>query len=256
MYYYLYYVPKDSYACMLEGEFYPLTATFAHQPLLDRHQNNSFLDTSAMKGLLWLVFTVSVVTNDTSAYAFPQSRSISSTRSSSSSRYALLPKKTSKAPSTTSKTSPTTGPTDETKAIKPQRSLLKAVAAKTRPKSTFVSSEDDEESESASQQLAKLEAAANANKDELAAMLQAKLEEWKEMKAAGLLDRLKDLGEEGDSEVDYEQMVEALDQEMSSKRLLRRQRGMKKEDKKDGTSSVDGNSDDSSSGTGITSVVA
>ena len=210
-----------------------------------------------MNGLLWFVFTVSVVTNDTSAYAFPQSRSISSSRSSSSSRYALLPKKTSKAPSTTSKTSPTTGPTDETKAIKPQRSLLKAVAAKTRPKSTFVSTEDEEESETAAQQLAKLEAAANANKDEWAAMLQAKLEEWKEMKAAGLLDRLKDLGEEGDSEVDYEQMVEALDQEMSSKRLLRRQRGMKKnEDKKDGTISVDGNSDDSNSGTGITRIVA
>ena len=135
--------------------------------------------------------------------------------------------------------------------------MLKAVAAKTRPKSTFVSTEDEEESETAAQQLAKLEAAANANKDEWAAMLQAKLEEWKEMKAAGLLDRLKDLGEEGDSEVDYEQMVEALDQEMSSKRLLRRQRGMKKnEDKKDGTISVDGNSDDSNSGTGITRIVA
>ena len=202
-----------------------------------------------MNSLLWLVFTVSVVTNDTSAYAFPQSRSISASRSSSSSRYALLPKKTTKTTSATSKTSQTTSSADETRAVKPQKSLLKTVAAKARPKSTIVSSEDDEESETAAQQLAKLEAAANANKDEWAAMLQAKLEEWKEMKAAGLLDRLKDLGEEGDSEVDYEQMVEALDQEMSSKRLLRRQRGMKKVDNK--KDDVSGNGDDSSSGTGI-----
>lgn len=205
-----------------------------------------------MNGLIFLLFSVSFVTNDTSAYAFPQFRSISSSSSSRSSRYALLPKKTSKSPITTSKTSPMTNPTDEMKATKPQRSLLKAVGAKTRPKSTFVSNEDEEESEAAAQQLAKLEAAANANKDEWAEMLQAKLDEWKEMKAAGLLGRLKDLGEEGDSEVDYEQMVEALDQEMSSKRLLRRQRGMKKEDKKDGTNGVDGNNDDSNSGTGMT----
>ena len=206
-----------------------------------------------MKGLIWVVFTVSVVTTDTSAYAFPQSRSVSSSQSRCTSQYALLPKKTPKSSSITSKTSQSTSPTDETRAVKPQRSLLKTVAAKVRPKPTVVSSDDDEESETAAQQLAKLEAAANANKDEWAAMLQAKLDEWKEMKAAGLLDRLKDLGEEGDSEVDYEGMVEALDQEMSSKRLLRRQRGMRKEDnKKDSTNSDDAsaNGDESNTGTG------
>jgi hypothetical protein len=165
----------------------------------------------------------------------------------------LLPKKTSSAPNATYKTTATTGSKDETKVTKPQRSLLKTVVAKARPKSASVSNDDEEESETAAQQLAKLEAAANANKEEWAAMLQAKLEEWKEMKAAGLLDRLKDLGEEGDNEVDYEQMVEQLDQEMSSKRLLRRQRGTRKEDKKVGiiTDDVGGNGDDNHGGTGI-----
>ncbi len=81
--------------------------------------------------------------------------------------------------------------------------------------------------------MAKLEAAAAANKDEWDAMLKAKLEEWKEMKAAGILDKLSI----EDEDVSEEVIAEMDDM---SKRLLRRQRGKGINSKPEGGSDQEG----------------
>ena len=74
-------------------------------------------------------------------------------------------------------------------------------------------------SKAAKLELKRLETAAEANKEEFDALLKAKLDEWMEMKAAGILDKL---GMDGASE---ETVVEM---DAMSKRLLRRKRGTKK----------------------------
>ena len=97
-------------------------------------------------------------------------------------------------------------------------SLLKKISSRSVKRVAVSAEQDDAEPESAQEQLAKLEAAAAANKDEWDALLKAKLEEWKDMKAAGILDKLMI----GDEEVSEEVIAEMDDM---SKRLLRRQRG-------------------------------
>jgi hypothetical protein len=94
------------------------------------------------------------------------------------------------------------------------------------------SSENDDDGEDTAAQLKALEEAANANKEEFEAMLKAKLDEWKELKAAGLLEKLAT--EELNAEV-----IEEVDE--LSKRLLRRKRGERKE----GGTRNDNNSDTS-----------
>ena len=69
------------------------------------------------------------------------------------------------------------------------------------------------------EQLKKMETAANANRSEWEAQLKAKLDEWKEMKAAGILDKL---GDEPDEDI-------IVEMDSMSKRMMRKQRGISKE---------------------------
>ena len=64
-----------------------------------------------------------------------------------------------------------------------------------------------------------METAANANRSEWEAQLKAKLDEWKEMKAAGILDKL---GDEPDEDI-------IVEMDSMSKRMMRKQRGISKE---------------------------
>lgn len=84
------------------------------------------------------------------------------------------------------------------------------------------SAEDDSSSLESLAELDRLQKAALANKDEFEAMLKAKLDEWKTMKAAGILDKL---GMDGD----FEETIVEMDE--MSKRLLRRRRGLGIKDK-------------------------
>mmetsp|Transcript_25889 Transcript_25889/g.24716 ORF Transcript_25889/g.24716 Transcript_25889/m.24716 type:complete len:654 (+) Transcript_25889:102-2063(+) len=78
---------------------------------------------------------------------------------------------------------------------------------------------EKDEVESTDEQLKNLETAANANRFEWEAQLKAKLDEWKEMKANGILDTMGD-------EVDEDVIIQM---DSMSKRLMRKQRGISKE---------------------------
>jgi len=90
--------------------------------------------------------------------------------------------------------------------------------------------------DTSSDEWAELEKAAEANKEEFEVALKAKLNEWKEMKAAGILDKLN--VEEPDEDI-----VQEMDE--MSKRLIRRRRGLgKKVESSDNVGEMEGGGDE------------